>query len=323
MRFARLAASKWFAVAVTVGTAAGCKSKEAAPAGGEAPTGAGSAGPAAPAAGATIAPGFEGEVDFTYKGEDPGAAPVAATILVKGSKARVNVPPELAKAASSPFAAGAYVILDGDAKKLYAVLDSRKEVVSLDLNRAGADMTGAPPSNPGGHPDSQRPATKVTRTGQYDTVAGYKCENWTVTSDHKEATLCVAEQGFSWFNFPSGGIPGDRQWAAELLDGKHFPLRAVSYGADGATETSKVEITKLEKKDVPDAQLVYPPTYTVMDMASMMRAFGGMGGMGGGMGGMQGRGMPPGVQLPPGVHLPPGVQLPPGMTMPPPHAKPN
>jgi hypothetical protein len=319
MVFSRVVAARWVVVlGGAMGLIAGCKSKDTSGSSGEAPSASGQEAPAAKASGATLAAGFEGEVDFVYTAkEDPGAAPVPATILVKGSKARVNIPPELAKAASSPFAAGAYVILDGDAKKLYAVLDARKEVVVLDLNRAGEDMKSLPPSQPGEHGDSQRPPTKITRTGQYDTVAGYKCENWIVTSDHKEATLCVAEQGFSWFNFPASGMPGDRQWASELLDGKHFPLRFVAYETDGATEKSKVEITKLEKKDVPDAELQYPPTYTVMDMASMMRAFGGMGAMGA----MPGRGMPPGMQLPPGVHLPPGVQLPPGMTMPPPRAK--
>jgi hypothetical protein len=318
MPFSRLAPARWFAVAAIMGMSTGCKSKDVSPtAGGEAPSAGGSAAPAAPAAGALLTAGFEGEVDFTYtpKGDDPGAAPVPATVLVKGSKARINVPPELAKAAANPFAANAYVIIDGDAKKLYAVLDARKEVVLVDLNRANEDLKPFPSGHPGGPGDPQRTPPKITRTGQYDTVAGYKCENWTVTTDHKEAALCVSEQGFSWFNFPATGIPGDHAWATELLDGKHFPLRFVAYGKDGTTETSRVEVTKLDKKDVPDAQLTYPPTYTVMDIASMMHAFGGMGGMGG----MPGRGMPPG--MPPGMMD--GMKMPPGVVMPPPRPKTN
>jgi hypothetical protein len=312
MSSVRAAATTCLAIAVTTVTAgsiAGCKSKDAPPsAGGDTPSVAGSAAAAAPAAGSSLlTSGFEGEVDFVYtaKGEEPTAAPVPVAILVKGPKARADVPPELAKATANPFASGAYIIVDGDTKKLYAVLDARKEVVSVDLNHAGQDMGAFPPSQPGDHgPGSQRPETKITRTGHFETVAGYKCEDWTIASDHKEADLCVAEQGFSWFNFPFSGLPGDRKWASALFDGTHFPLRFMSYAKDGVTELSKVEITKLEKKDVADAKFQYPSTYAVMDVAQMFRAFGGMGGMGG-------RPMHPG--MPPG--MPPGFV--PGMTMPP------
>jgi len=339
MSSVRAAATTCLAIAVTTVTAgsiAGCKSKDAPPSGGgDTPGAAGSAAAAAPAAGASlVTSGFEGEVDFAYtakgdelapggwvgralcappgRGAAPTAAPVPVTILVKGPKARADIPPELAKAAANPFAAGAYVIIDGDAKKLYAVLDSRKEVVSVDLNHAAQDMGVSPPSQPGDHgPGPQRPETKITKTGHYETVAGYKCEDWTIASDHKEADLCVGDQGFSWFNFPFSGLPGDRKWASALFDGTHFPLRFMSYAMDGVTELAKVEITKLEKKDVSDAKFQYPSTYKVMDMAQMFRAFGGLGGMGG-MGGMGGRPMPPG--------MPPG--FPAGMPMPP-HGKAN
>ena len=289
-------------IGALVGMAAGCnKSKDAAPgAAGESPAASGSAPAAVPAAGPSLSGGFEGELDFMYTAKAEGAAPVPATILVKGSKARVDIPEAMARAAATPFAANAYIVLDGDAKKLYAVLDARKEVVVVDLNRAG-DMTSPPMGGPHEHgADPQRPPTKVTKTGQYDTIAGYKCENWTVASDHKEATVCVAEQGFSWFNYPVSGLPADRLWAAELMDGKHFPLRYIAYGKDGVTELSKVEATKLEKKDVPDAEFQYPPSYAVMDMASMMRAF-----MGGGMPARMPAGMPAGMAMPPGMAIPP------------------
>jgi hypothetical protein len=303
---------------------AGCKSNDtpASPSGDNpAASGAASAPVAAPGAGALSAllgTGFEGEVDFTFTNkEEANTTPVAATILVKGPKARLTIPPEMAKAAANPFAANAYVILDGDAKKLSAVLDARKEVVVVDLNRAGQDMGPMAGGHPGGAGAAGEPTTKIAKTGQFETIAGYKCEDWTVTSDHKEAIMCVADQGFSWFNFPTSGMPGDRLWAAELLDGKHFPLRFVAYGQDGTTEKSRVEVTKLEKKTEDAAQFTYPPTYTVMDVGQMMRAFGGGTG---GMGGTPGRHLPPG--MPPGM-MPPGM-MPPGMASAmPPHGKPN
>jgi hypothetical protein len=101
-------------------------------------------------------------------------------------------------------------------------------------------------------------------------VAGYRCEDWEVASDHREATLCVAEQGVSWLQFPLTGVPTERLWMAELLDGKHFPLRAVSFAKDGTTEESRVEVTRIEKKSLAPSQFEPPASYRVIDLAQMM-----------------------------------------------------
>jgi hypothetical protein len=294
--------------------AAGC-SKGSASAGG--PGAESARGPAAVAAAAGLAlpSGFEGEVDVTAKGDNPTEAPVPVALFVKSGKVRVNVPEELVKRSGAPLGGNAYVILDSEAKKLYAVLDSRHQVVLIDLNKAGEQLkgVGSSPAEHGGAPAA--PATKVTKTGKFDTVAGYKCENWEIASDHREGTACVADEGFSWFSFPTTGIPTERLWAAEVLDGKHFPLRYVGYSKEGA-ESVRVEVTKIDKKALPATDFEYPPSYVVLDLATMFRGMAGLGGMPG-MGATGG--MPPG--MPPGMTAIPG--MPPGMAFPPPHPKPH
>jgi hypothetical protein len=79
------------------------------------------------------------------------------------------------------------------------------------------------------------------------------------------------------------GIPTEHLWAVELLDGKHFPLRFVGYGNDGKTEESRVEVTKIDKKSLPDSEFTYPPTYKVIDLGQMLAGLGAMPGMPGGM----------------------------------------
>src|SRR6185312_3753901 len=112
--------------------------------------------------------------------------------------------------------------------------DSSKQVIVVDLDKVGQDFKGMAPPHGGGPagggaaPPANPP--KVTKTGKFDTVAGYKCENWDVASDHREATACVAQDGFSWLNIPMSalnGVPTEHLWMGELLDGKHFPLRFV------------------------------------------------------------------------------------------------
>jgi hypothetical protein len=251
--------------------------------------------------------GFEGEIDVTGKGDKPAEAPVSLAVLVKDGKIRVDIPESLAKSSGGPLGANAkgYGIFDSAAKKAYVVLDSSRQVIVVDLNKLGEQVKGlAPPSPPsrpehGGAAPKETPPT-VSKTGKYDTVAGYKCENWDVASDHKEGTVCVAQEGFSWLNLPMGaldGVPTAHLWMADLLDGKHFPLRFIGYGPDGAKETGRIEVTKIDKKALPATDFVYPPTYALIDVGQMIRGLGAIGALGGARGGPGG--VPSGFPVPP------------------------
>jgi hypothetical protein len=259
----------------------------------------GAEGSGATADGLPLPDGFEGEIDVTAKGDKAGEAPVSLALLVKNGKVRADIPEQLAKS-GGPLGANTkgYGIFDSPAKKIYVVLDASKQVIVIDLNKVGDELKGMTP--PAGHPEHGNPAPKetppkVTKTGKFDTVAGYKCENWDVATDHREGTVCVASQGFSWLSVPMAalnGVPTEHMWMAELLDGKHLPLRFVGYGADGVAETARIEITKIDKKTLPDADFTYPPTYATIDLEQMLHGFGAMRGLGipGGPGGFP---MPP------------------------------
>jgi hypothetical protein len=196
--------------------------------------------------------------------------------FVKSEKLRADLPEKFAS--QSPFGKG-YVILDSPAKKLYVVSDAQKQVIVIDLNTSGEKLKGiGSPSHGGGAGGAkpEGPKTTLTKTGKFDTVAGYKCENWDVTSDHRQGTLCVAQEGVSWFHIPMTGIPTEHLWMAELLDGKHFPLRFVGYGKDGVTETGRFEVTKIDKRTLPVTEFEYPPAYRVGHRPDV-RGHGGMG----------------------------------------------
>jgi hypothetical protein len=251
--------------------------------------------------------GFEGEIDITGKGDKPAEAPVSLAVLIKNGKIRADIPESLAKSGGGPLGANAkgYGILDSAAKKAYVVLDSSKQVIVIDLNKLGEQVKGLTPPSPAPRPEHGNTGPKeapptVTKTGKHDTVAGYKCENWDVASDHKEGTACVAQEGFSWLSLPMSalnGVPTAHLWMADLLDGKHFPLRFISYGPDGVKETGRVEVTKIDKKTLPDTDFVYPTTYALIDIAQMFRGLGAIGALGGAPGGPGG--VPSGFPVPP------------------------
>jgi uncharacterized protein DUF4412 len=207
--------------------------------------------------------GFEGEIDGFVKDDKPGESQVPITVFIKGSKVRFDIPEKLGQSAGAGagmLGPKAYALFDGDAKKLSLVSDSQKQVLVIDLNKSGEQLKGlGKPPEHGSGPNA--PQMKLTKTGKWDTVAGYKCENWDVSSDHR--------------------------------------LRFVGYAKDGSTEESRIEVTKIDKRTLASSQFEYPPTYRTIDLSQMLQGLGGLPGMPGGMpmpgmsGGFPIPGMPP------------------------------
>jgi hypothetical protein len=232
---------------------------------------------------------FEGEIDgFTKDSSKPGGQPIPLQVFVKAGKVKVEVPEALAKSAGPMLGEKAYGIFDSTAKKLTVVTDAKKEAIVIDLNSSGKTFQTIAPGAHGG-PSNATPS-KITKTTKTDTVAGYPCTYWDITSDHKEGTVCVGDDGPSWFSLPTTGIPSASAWMADLVDGKHFPLRFIGYGKDGTTEEQRVEVTKIDKKSLADTEFQVPAGYKTIDLEKMFQ------GMPGGMPGMPGGG---GLPIPP------------------------
>ncbi len=231
-----------------------------------------------------FASGFEGEVGVSIKGHAGGLGEVPSLVIeVKGDKFRVDLPAGMKGAES--MGGSAHVIMNKPDKKLFIVMDAQKQAIVIELDKAG-DHLKAMSAPHGGHLGAPAPTAappKVTKTGKMDTVAGYSCENWEIDSEGKKGVACIAQQGASWFHLPITGIPTEHAWMAELIDGKHFPLRFVSYAKDGTTEEARIEVTRIDKKPLAAARFEVPADYKVVDLAQMMQGLGSMPGMPAGM----------------------------------------
>jgi hypothetical protein len=238
----------------------------------------------APSASLPALSGFEGEISASVNRNKPGDPPIPFVLSVKSDKIRVDLPEQMG-GRGNPFGGKAYFLLDAPSKKASIVSDAQKQAFVIDLAKSGEQLAGlkglVPSSAPGAAAPNAAPP-KVTKTGKLDTVAGYSCENWDIASDHRETTICVAQQEVSWFKIPTSSIPADRAapWMTELLDGKHFPLRLVAYAKDGTTEETRIEVTKIDKRPLAITQFEYPATYRTVDLAQM---FQGLANMPGGM----------------------------------------
>src|SRR5215472_8971047 len=194
----------------------------------------------------------EGDIGIALKGKAAGKSPnetVNTDLLVKNAKLRFELPKETGpQAQANPLSQG-YVVVHTPDKKLYFVMDAQKQAIVVDLNKAGQQVksVSTPPHLPSAHAEPPPPPPKVVKTGRKSTVAGYTCEDWEITSqDNSKADVCVAQEGPSWFSLPITGIPTEHLWAAELLDGKHFPLRFIGYDKAGAEE-GRAEVTHIDK----------------------------------------------------------------------------
>lgn len=279
---------------LTLTTAAGCgkpstggsaesSSPSAAAAAGNATAGGGGGGSAEPPANPlAFLAGFEGEIDGTMKeGTDAGAA-VPLMLRVRGNDLRIEVPEALARSSGGggPMGKPSYVIIHQDAKKAVIVSDATRQAMVVDLNASDTFLRNIAPGlepRAGGPRSASQPAeTKITKTGRLAKVAGYPCEEWDFTSDHREGTACVATQAAPWFSFSPTRPAADRGWMGELLDGKHVPLRFVGYDRDGVTEQRRLEVTRIEKKSLPATDFEPPAGYTVLDLGQMFKQLQGM-----------------------------------------------
>jgi hypothetical protein len=239
---------------------------------------------------------FEGEIDATAKDSKSKDPPMDLALQVKNGKVRGDIPEKLSRQGASPFGQG-YFILDPTAKKVWIVNDPRRQAFVFDLannadalkNLGGSPRPGAPPKAP----------PTVTKTGHMDTVAGYKCEDWDISEEKRTGTLCVAEQDAPWLHLTGVPIPGEMHWVGELLDGRHLPLRFVSYDKDGTTEQGRFEVTKIEPKKLSAEDFEVPAGYQTMDLQKMMQGMPGMGHPPAGMGHM-----PAGMPATPPPNLP-------------------
>jgi hypothetical protein len=296
------------AVLVTLGTTH-CKGKTEAPA----QTDAGGASPptaqpaptvsAPPAAPPTLS-GFEGEIDLKAQSAEPNRPSQTINMLVRNDRIRLDSIP--GTDAASILGGNAYLLLRVADKKLDIVAVPRKQVMELDLNSTDNLKNIAKAASPSGARPSTtpEPPPKLTKTGTKETIAGYACEDWEVTSakDHKKkASLCVADLATNFFHLSLPTLPGDYGFAQELIDGQHFPLRVVGYDEHTGAESGRLEVTKFDPRPMDPAKFEIPPGFAVVDLMQMLGMLaGGAGRVPGMPSGLPG--IPSNLPVPPSRH---------------------
>jgi len=211
------------------------------------------------AAGSTFGADFEGEITMVSKPQN-----MQLTFGIKKPKYRIDTVGNVAPG-NAMFGQGASLILDPPAKKGYALLPAQKKAFVLDFDKLKAQnqaRTGAV---------TNQPPPKIEKTGKKEIIAGYECEDWKITThDGKKSDLCAAD-GITWMDLGDLGWSSPEFTAAAVVSGMNrFPLRVVTYAANGAEEM-RLEATKIDKKKLEDARFTVPPDYQIVDISQMLQ----------------------------------------------------
>lgn len=250
--------ARTFAIVTLCVVATGCNLLKRGDAdGGGAITAPGSSGGGIVAKGLSLAgaAAFQGELDMIIKSDKGGSD---GLILVKGAKQRMEF--------HTPDSKTTAMIMDGDAKKMIVLDDARKTATVMSLEKPDVTPPSTPP--PGAPAGVSPKQHEFKRTDKKDVVAGYDCEIWTYEEPDKKGEICVAG-GFSLLGM--GGM------SLGALNGKidGMPLRAIGQTKDGK-EKERWEVTKIERRSVPDDKFQVPPGYQTTDMDQLMKGLGGL-----------------------------------------------
>ena len=195
---------------------------------------------------------FEGELDFLVKRSfaKAGAEPATVSVFIKGDRLRFDPP-------ATDVNGGGSFLLDSPAKRFYVVNPARREAIEFDMS---ADRSRA------------ASGAAVTKTGRKSTVLGFRCEEWDVLeADQKKETVCVADTPASFFEVPvSEAMLGSHVWMSQVFDGKHVPLRLVTFDRAGA-ETGRIELTKILREPEDASQFVVPEGFETVDVGKLLR----------------------------------------------------
>jgi len=231
-----------------------------------------------------LSPTFEGEVKISVSGKAASKdMPKSILLSLKSPRVRADIGADAAP--SNPMLAGGVgLLIDPPAKKGYTLLNAQKKAVVLDFDEAKGGFK--PPSLGGGRSGAGAPPEdppKIEKTGKKDTVAGYSCEVWKITSKANHAEACLAEK-ITRIDFTDIAIQSPAFAAiVAVSDFNHLPLRIVSFD-DKNVEEGRMEVTKVDKKKLADAQFTVPADFQIVELSALLAGFGappGAGGSGG------------------------------------------
>jgi hypothetical protein len=174
---------------------------------------------------------FEGTVTMNITNDD--GASRTMSFMLKNGKMRFD-----------PGGGQVSVIIEPATQRMTVIMNAQK----MYMQREFSDVMPAIAMDSGKGP-------AITKTGKFETIAGYRCEHMTVTdTDGRSVDACMSSE-LGGFRMPAASNPMAPQeeagWLTKLGD-RRFPLKVTKGGK------TVMLVTAVDKKTL-DASLFVPP----------------------------------------------------------------
>jgi hypothetical protein len=203
--------------------------------------GGGSAEKAKTAAGATVLPPFEGELEMKLQGK----APESFHYAMKGDKIRLGI-----TSAPGSKDKGVDAIIDTSDGKAVVLMNDKKQFAEVDLTKLAKRAA------------ERAQQVEVEKTGVTETVSGRECEQWKIKDKDYAVTACVVKRG-PYFNLAAleeQAAFTAPAWVHEVVDAGYIPLKiSVSDAAGKSLAATQLKETKGE---VERSKFEVPTGYT-------------------------------------------------------------
>lgn len=187
---------------------------------------------------------FEGRIEMTITDSHTPDKSLPIQYAIKGNKIRFDLPTDPKRNKNAGTAA---TLIDLDKHELIMLIDSGAQG-KLAMRHPLKEQTQAT-----GNSATQTPVA----TGKSDKIAGYSADEYKMTDEKGLVHDLWLGKGLGTFYSANQGGVGRRTnvspaWEAFAREKGFFPLRVVSHDKNGK-ETTRMEVTKVDKTSLPDS----------------------------------------------------------------------
>jgi hypothetical protein len=207
---------------------------------------------------------FEGKVSMTMTSATSSNGPQTINYSIKEGFMRMDM--------TAAKGAGA-IITDFKNRQIIILMPQQKMymVQQLPDPNSAAKPAGAPGGAPAGTPNASN--TTFRDTGRTETIQGYSCKEYEVTSPKGTADIWATDQLGMFGGLSMGGAPGRRtqapqEWESAIKGSGFFPMRVVTN--EGGKEKFRLEVVSVEKTSLPDSLFAAPDGWRKLDLGGMM-----------------------------------------------------
>jgi len=166
------------------------------------------------------------------------------------------------------------------------IINPAKQQMIMLMTEEKMYMVQSTAGNAGANETADKSQTSFEKTGTTEKILGYDCTKYIVKDKDSTTEIWATEElgafmgtgpdsggggGGGMFGGRNGSGSGGKAWEAAIAGKNFFPLRVVGKNSRGK-ETTRMEVTAVEKTSLPASDFAPPAGFEKFDMEAMMKS---------------------------------------------------